>query len=181
MRISHWLCPTKAGGPGERLMLWLQGCRRGCPGCVSPELQPVDGGTYITPDLLADILGEEMRATGVQALTLSGGEPLDQIEEVVALLARLKPRDCLLYTGYSLEEATAMPAFPRLKQYLTVIITDPYIEALNDGRALRGSSNQRVMVLKPEFLKRYKEYGSKDRPMEYVASGDTIYFTGLPS
>ena len=181
MRISHWLCPTQAGGPGKRLMLWLQGCRRGCPGCISPELQPVDGGTYITSELLAEILSEEMQACGVDALTISGGEPLDQMEEVLTLVQRLKPRDCLLYTGYSLEEAEAMPAFAKLKTYLSVVITDPYVEALNDGKGLRGSSNQRILVLKPELLKTYKAYGMQERPVEYVAVGDSVCFTGLPS
>ncbi|MBR5474857.1 MAG: radical SAM protein [Lachnospiraceae bacterium] len=181
MRISHWMCPTKAGGPGNRLMLWLQGCRRACPGCISPNLQPTDGGTYMTTELLAEILSEEMKECGVEALTLSGGEPLDQIEEVYALVSRLKPKDCLLYTGYSWEEAQAMPAFAKLKPYLSVIITDPYVETLNDGKGLRGSSNQRILVLKGDFLKQYKEYGEKERPVEYTAIGDEICFTGLPS
>ena len=180
MRISHWLCPTQAGGPGSRLMLWLQGCTRGCPGCVAPELQPVDGGTFITAELLGEILAEAMLEAGVTGLTISGGEPLDQSGELVTLCGRLKPKDCLLYTGYSLEEAEAMPDFARLKPYLSVIVTDPYVEALNDGMALRGSSNQHVMVLKPEYLKAYSEYGKERRRMECVPGGDTIYFTGLP-
>jgi anaerobic ribonucleoside-triphosphate reductase activating protein len=180
MRVSHWLCPTSALGPGKRLALWVQGCGRNCPGCIAPELRKRDAGTYVAAELLAELLRREMEESRADGLTISGGEPLDQLPELLVLLQRLNPIDCLLYTGYPLEEVKRMPDFKRLEPYLGVLITDPYIQELDDGKPLRGSSNQRILVMKPELLKRYKEYGNGSRSLEFTEGGEKIYFAGLP-
>lgn len=37
MRIHSILEGTRVNGPGYRLGIWVQGCRRNCPGCFNRE------------------------------------------------------------------------------------------------------------------------------------------------
>ena len=55
MRIARMISPVHALGPGERVCLWMQGCPRRCPGCISPEMQP-ETGPQVPEKALADIV-----------------------------------------------------------------------------------------------------------------------------
>ena len=44
-------------GPGVRYGLWVQGCPRRCPGCMTPQSQPREGGWWAeTSQVAEDIL-----------------------------------------------------------------------------------------------------------------------------
>ena len=43
IRLHRIYYPVTALGPGRRLGIWVQGCARRCPGCLSPEMQPYTG------------------------------------------------------------------------------------------------------------------------------------------
>lgn len=93
----------------------------------------------------------EAGATGV---TISGGEPFDQEEELLALLEWLASRDMhdiVCYTGYQLNELEARPIAKRCLEHVAVLIDGPYIAELNDGRGARGSSNQVVHRFDTEY------------------------------
>lgn len=91
-------------GPGIRTTVFLKGCSLHCPWCCNPEnisydLQPwhdADGmsGVYgydITlEDLLTEINKDKVFYIDGGGVTLSGGEPLLQIEKCVPLLKELK-------------------------------------------------------------------------------------------
>ncbi len=39
--------PVTSLGPGRRVVLWVAGCRKRCPGCISPEMQdPANGRLF---------------------------------------------------------------------------------------------------------------------------------------
>mgnify|MGYP000552996728 CR=1 FL=1 len=44
--LYHRISSTKTLGPGERYVLWLQGCIHNCKGCVAPETHSLDSGGY---------------------------------------------------------------------------------------------------------------------------------------
>ena len=85
---------------------------------------------------------------------------MDQAAELAALLEDLHvvSDDILIYSGYRLEELRARenPATDDILRRAAVLIDGPYIEALNDGTVLRGSSNQRVHILNPACEERYR-------------------------
>ena len=79
LQIGMLCASTTALGPGRRFVIWLQGCKRRCYGCASPEFQPLDGGTRISVDQLLDKIVE---STDIDGLTVSGGEPMLLLTEV---------------------------------------------------------------------------------------------------
>ena len=44
VRLHNLVTHTTALGPGTRMVIWFQGCRRRCPGCMSPETWDMQGG-----------------------------------------------------------------------------------------------------------------------------------------
>ena len=48
IRLHNVVFSTKALDPGERAAIWLQGCHRRPPGCMSEETRPLDKGKQIS-------------------------------------------------------------------------------------------------------------------------------------
>ena len=125
-------------GEGFRVTLWLAGCTHHCPGQPFTEAD-------------RDYLISELDHPYIQGLTLSGGDPLDSLDDLLPLVkyirAKLPSKDIWLYTGYTIEQIKAS----RLKAilpYVDVIVDGPYIAAQRDvSLAFRGSANQRIIEL----------------------------------
>jgi len=86
----------------------------------------------------------------VEGVTISGGDPMEQKDDLLRLLQTLSPLglDILLYTGYTLEEIEcgwSTVEFQILRENASVLIDGRYVHALNDNRCpLRGSTNQTI-------------------------------------
>lgn len=177
MRIRYVCYPVTTLGPGERLGVWVSGCSRGCPGCMSPELQESLPSDEVAVDaLLASVRAQRERCDGV---TISGGEPFDQPEELAELVRGLREiaGHVLVYTGYRLEELRADPRRARALEGIDVLVDGPYERALNDGRGVRGSSNQRVWRLTdPDDP---YDYEGVERRTQTFVFGDTVLMAGL--
>lgn len=66
---------TQALGPFLRYAIWVQGCNKCCPGCISPDARPLDGGYAVEVEkLVHDILSQP----DIEGITISGGEPFLQ-------------------------------------------------------------------------------------------------------
>lgn len=90
-------------GPGIRFVVFLQGCPLRCAYCHNPDTWAFDGGTEMT---VAEIMEryegckEFLRNGG---LTVTGGEPLAQIEFVTELFKACKERGvhtCIDTSGF---------------------------------------------------------------------------------
>src|SRR3990172_12478082 len=79
---------SRANGPGLRAVLWTQGCSLGCPGCFNSETHDPGAGREVDVELLA---GEIAGRHGIDGVSISGGEPLQQAEALCELLERLRP------------------------------------------------------------------------------------------
>ena len=66
-------------GPGIRYAVFAQGCPHRCAGCHNPETWAFEGGTAVRAK---DIIAEMKRDPLVRGITLSGGEPFSQAEEM---------------------------------------------------------------------------------------------------
>ena len=153
IRLCRVAPDVRTLGPGVRFCVWVQGCPRRCPGCMSPETQPLDGGEWIDEETLV----ARMRPFDFEGLTISGGEPILQSPGLLRLILLLRAeRDAgvILYTGYTLEELKSKgdPDVLALLGQVDALIDGPYIQALDDDGALRGSSNQRIHF----FTDRYR-------------------------
>lgn len=175
MFVDRLYYPVSTLGPGQRIALWTRGCAKHCPGCANPELWEAAADAYIENEKLADILLDLAARTGAHRLTVTGGDPLEQADDLAQVLAAIRPAfdDILVYTGYVLEgeRDAVLPATFRLPVALDplidVLIDGPYVEALNDGICgLRGSANQRLIVRNPALEKLYHEEERKPRRVQ---------------
>ena len=152
MRIAGILHESIVDGPGVRFVVFAQGCPHGCPGCHNPETWDTAGGENRT---IQELMREIRRSpTWVKGITLSGGEPFGQAEEMAELAqrARRKGYSVVTYTGYTYEElmekAGEDGAVARLLDETDILVDGPFIEGERDI-ALRfcGSANQRVIAM----------------------------------
>ena len=166
MYLDRVIYPVTALGPGNRVAIWTVGCNRKCEGCANPELWNRHPEQYITADKLAEYLNA-MKDKGIDGITLTGGEPFYQADEIITMLDKLSfEAEVMAFSGYKLEEIMADPTMKKLLDRIDVLIDGEYIEKLNDGvSALRGSTNQTIHFLNPDV---------KDRYMEYMAEGRKI-------
>lgn len=148
----HSIVPcSHVDGPGDRVVLFLQGCSIRCPGCQSPHLWDNAGGHEVDPAALTDQL---LAFTSDPArVTISGGEPTDQPHALLSLLIRLHylspDLHIVLYSGRTLPEIRAHLGETlawRILLLVNVLVDGPYIADLDDAHMQhRGSRNQRVI------------------------------------
>ncbi len=178
----HCLLPgTRANGPGERVGLWFQGCSRGCAGCINREMQ--EHAPRIRKPVSAvvmEILEAGAANPGIEGVSISGGEPLEQAEGLLALLTGLRAASglsVLVFSGFRLEEIRRMRLGREILAKIDVLIDGPYEADNHLGRGLRGSSNQRIHCL----TDRYTEAEVEATPEAEIRIGPdgTIQVSGV--
>jgi anaerobic ribonucleoside-triphosphate reductase activating protein len=151
VRIHAFEPRSRANGPGARFVVWFQGCTLGCPGCFNPTTHDPAGGRRVPLD---DLIGELTRAhPGIDGLSLSGGEPLQQPAAARALLdaARALRLSTLAFSGYTLDEIRGLPGGPEVLARLDVLIDGRYVAPGRLATGLRGSANQRIQLLTDRY------------------------------
>lgn len=185
MYIDRILVPVETLGPGKRLVLWTKGCRKHCRGCANPELWDTGNARdYSIRDILT-ILQNLHKDPGYDGITISGGDPLEQKEELLKLAEALQEitGDIMVYTGYTMEELEDTwdaGDLARLKKSISVLIDGPYREEENRADVvLRGSENQRILYFKKEYIPAYEEYLKKGRKIQNVFMGKQLVSVGI--
>ena len=143
IRLGGIIYNSLVNGPGMRTVLFMQGCEHKCPGCHNPSSWDMSGGCLFDIDNLINELTSDPLLDGV---TISGGEPFMQIEELFYLLKELKVHDInvWVYTGFKYE--TLKETLPNIFKYIDVLVDGKFIKDLyNKDLNYRGSSNQRVI------------------------------------
>lgn len=135
-------------GPGLRMVLWTQGCPHACTGCHNPETWDCLGG-YLEE---VDTVIQEMKQHKLQSgLTISGGEPLLQVEALLPIVKVAKEigLNIWLYTGFCYEDIIKNTQVSDILQYVDVLVDGPFIQELKSYELVfKGSSNQRVIDVK---------------------------------
>lgn len=176
LRLHTLAAPIHTLGPYSRFGIWVQGCRRACPGCITPEAQAMDGGYEMDVEELAALI---LRHPEVEGLTISGGEPFLQSDALCALIRHVRqaaPLGIIVYTGFSFDEIRNDP----LTALCDAIIDGPYIAGLDDGRSLRGSANQQLILLTSRYAGLIP-FGTVGRQTELVQPiGGGLAQVGVP-
>lgn len=150
LRINSIVARSHVDGPGDRTVVFLQGCTLACPGCQNRHLWPANGGHEEYPSQLATTLSLLASRTG--NVTISGGEPFQQpagLSELVDWLHFFGFSSIIVYTGYTWEQLhdPSHPAAPWLSDILSninILVDGPFVKAQDDDYVCyRGSSNQR--------------------------------------
>jgi len=167
---------SRANGPGARFVVWLQGCTLGCPGCFNAATHDAAGGRATTVE---DIARELAATPGIEGISLSGGEPLQQAEAAAALLdaARSLGLSTLAFSGYSVDEIRSLPHGPAVLERLDVLIDGRYVAGERLATGLRGSANQRIHLL----TARYQLADVEATPVAEIriAPGGDVVLTGV--
>jgi len=146
-------------GFGVRTVIWTQGCSHNCPFCHNPSTHSFDGGALFLVD---DIKLELDSLVGQDGITLSGGDPLFQIDAVTEIAKHAKEigLNVWCYTGFTYEKILEMgkdnPKYLEFLNYLDVLVDGKFENDKKDLTLLfRGSSNQRLIDI-PKTLKNNK-------------------------
>ena len=129
--------------------IFMQGCQRNCAGCHNPETHSLDGGRLVN---INEIISEVKKNPLLDGITLTGGEPLLQLDAAneLARAAKSLGLSVWLYTGYIFEELP--PAAKTLLESVDVLIDGAFIESQRDlDLQFRGSRNQRIIDVKKTY------------------------------
>ena len=165
-------------GPYKRFIVWVQGCKRRCKGCIAKDSWALDGGELVEVNA---IVQQILRQENIEGITISGGEPFLQQDALCELIRKVREQKdigVIIYTGmkYSEIENTALAHFADL------IIDGEYVEELNDNKSLRGSSNQNVLCLTERYENIVSEYyGRNGRKIELILADGVTKMIGIPS
>ena len=150
LHLHAFIPRSRANGPGLRAVLWVQGCTLGCPGCFNPETHAGGGNAYDPATLAAEIAA----LPDIEGLTISGGEPLQQITALEPLLAALRTRTTLsiiLFTGFEPDEIQRLPGAEAVLTHCDVLIAGRYRREQHLAADLRGSSNKQLLFLTDRY------------------------------
>ena len=182
--LSRLHFPVTTLGPGRRVGLWFQGCSIRCPGCISPDTWASREGLTRVSELIRVIAGWVAEADG---LTVSGGEPFDQPDALVAVLEgwrRVSNSDVLVFTGRRFEDVSRwLDAHPGL---IDALVAGPFLRNEPQSLALRGSDNQTLYFLTEAGQSVFSPFERKaspnDRRLDLMIDADGgAWFAGIPA
>lgn len=140
--------------------LFTQGCSNHCKGCHNPETWSFDGGIIFTEEMLNDLISYYKKHPQIKRLTLSGGDPLQNMivsNLVAAEFKRQFPNHKLwVYTGLLYDDIKDDIKYKALLELIDVLVDGQFIEEQKDlTLRFAGSKNQRLIDVQ-ESLKQNK-------------------------
>ena len=173
---------TRALGPGERSVLWVQGCPFQCASCLAPDWIPFQESRQASiPELVEELLASPT----VEGLTFSGGEPMMQAKALAVLAKLVRERrevNIITFSGFRYEKLLRLPeksGVPELLSQIDVLVDGEYINSLNNGIGLRGSTNQRILHLTSRLANFDLE--NSPRRIEVQFSDREMFLIGIPA
>ncbi len=152
MNLHSLLEHSRANGPGTRAVLWMQGCGLSCPGCFNPGLKDKKDGTWIST---SKALNRVLSIKGITGVSISGGEPTEQLPALLWLLTQLKSKtdlSILLFSGRTIEQITAMHGGRELVSLLDVLIDGPFdLAETNPPGVWPSSAGQKIHLLSDRY------------------------------
>ena len=141
-----------ADGPGVRFIVFMQGCHMRCLYCHNPDTWKMDGGDEVTAD---EILKRALRFKPYWGkdggITISGGEPLLQIDFVIELFKKAKElgiNTCIDTAGNPFtKEEPFFSKFEELMKYTDLLLLD--LKEINPARHkdLTGFDNSNIIEM----------------------------------
>jgi anaerobic ribonucleoside-triphosphate reductase activating protein len=194
--LVHAIMPaSRVNGPGLRCVVFVQGCNLACPGCWNVQSHDFHG----TDLAIAAVVGEVTNRHGQYSLdgvTFSGGEPMQQADELAPLIqdlrAALPALSLGMFTGYSEKELESGRYFTRhgvdqdrrrtlwrsIRGQLDFAVMGRYNRRHPSDAPMRTSSNQALTL----FSSRYSENDFGAQTVEIIIAADGLTrTTGFPT
>ena len=139
-----------ADGPGVRFVIFTQGCKMRCRYCHNPDTWKIGGGEEVTADeLLKKALRYKAYWKNGGGITVSGGEPLLQIDFLIDLFKKAKAQgiNTVIDTAGNpfTREEPFFSKFSALMEYTDLLMLD--IKEINPLRHkdLTGFENTNIL------------------------------------
>lgn len=140
-------------GPGVRFVVFLQGCALRCKFCHNPETWSCDGGTkWTVSDLFQKVYRYRNYWGKKGGITVSGGEPLRQMEFVTEFfeMARARGVHTALDTAgqpFRPDDPEYLANFDRLMRSTSLVILDLKEMDPERHRQLTGKDNANILAM----------------------------------
>jgi anaerobic ribonucleoside-triphosphate reductase activating protein len=196
--IHGQLESSTTNGPGNRAVIWLSGCNLGCPGCWNPDSHKHGAGIYRSIEHLGNWLEG---IPNIDGITFSGGEPIQQIPDLLNLIRSIHSRNSKfsigMFTGYRLEELeqgrfeyysslTGLMykggkfLWSQVAEHLDFAVMGRYNQKLKTSSLpLCGSSNQKLILFSPRYNK--SDFKKQQAQIIISSDGKLVTLTGFPS
>ncbi len=142
-----------ADGPGVRFVIFTQGCKMRCRFCHNPDTWSIEGDETCTEMTAEEVLSKALRYRGYWknggGITVSGGEPLLQIEFLTELFRLAKAEGvntCVDTAGNPFtREEPFFSKFQELMRYTDLLLLD--IKEINPERhrSITGFDNENIL------------------------------------
>ncbi len=169
---------SRVNGPGNRFTLWTQGCSKGCSDCFNPETWSNKNNIILTP---LEIF-EHIKELDIDGVTITGGDPLEQEEELLLLLKLLDTlslsKGVIVFTGFTYDEIRENKIREKCCSYIDVLIDGRYEDKYRVVDCFKGSSNQNIIYFSSKIK---EEELIMDQEVEVSLSDGIISVTGFPS
>ena len=144
-------------GPGIRFVVFLQGCPLRCQYCHNPDTWEMKGGEeYSIEDVVTKALRYRTYFGDKGGVTVTGGEPLVQIDFVTELFTALKAKGihtCVDTSGitFNPDSKASVEKHKRLLEVTDLVMLD--IKHIDDEACIRltGKSNKNTLAF-AEFV-----------------------------
>ena len=182
MRYHNITKADMLNGEGLRVVLWTSGCSHHCPACHNVITWNSNDGLEFDDDAKKEIFAE-LENDWCSGITLSGGDPMYQIEPCLELckFAQSINLNVWCYTGFTFEDLLKIGEVNKkmleLLNYIDVIVDGKFDIRLRSYDAIfRGSSNQRIIDVKQSLLKKevvlVEKYLKKENNTNYRRSNN---------
>ena len=146
MRYQSILQFDSANGKGIRTSIWFTGCRFHCKNCFNKQIWDFNSGQKFDNEIKNKIF-QYLSNEHIKGLSILGGEPLQQGEEMYDFLKEVKEKfpnkDIWLWTGYYINELDDLQK--KIISLCDFVVDGRFEEEKKDVRLyFRGSSNQTI-------------------------------------
>lgn len=146
-------------GPGIRYVVFMQGCPMRCKYCHNPDTWTFDGGREVTVDEIMDGWERCKEFLSNGGITVTGGEPLMQIEFVTELFEEAKRKEvhtCLDTSGITFRRnSRTLAQFDRLLAVTDIVMLD--IKHIDNEKHLDLTGQENTAIL--DFAEYISEKG----------------------
>jgi anaerobic ribonucleoside-triphosphate reductase activating protein len=194
MLIHGFVSGSRVNGPGLRAVVYFQGCTLGCRNCWNPDTHTFTGNEHSTAEV-TDLVVSAHQERPLEGVTFSGGEPMQQADDLLALIESLRNRlpelSFGMYSGYSepelsigrywcrseLSQGEKQRVWRGIRAHLDFAVLGRFAAGQPSTRSLRTSANQKLGL----FSERYSEPEFEPQQVEIqIDTHGTVQVTGFP-
>ena len=195
MLLHAFIPASRANGPGLRAVVFFQGCTLACPAALT--LTPIPLRARKSPsDAVAERVLRAHKEHGVEGVTFTGGEPMQQAPALLELMQTLRRQvpslSFGLFSGYSdlelvlgrysiwgrdYSEADRRRLWQEIREHLDFAVLGRFNEAQPSGLPLCTSRSKALRMLSSRYS--VKDYGPQS--VEVIIHSDgRAQVTGFP-